>query len=107
MSTATAKKEPDDFGTAEVKPTREGALLPIKSLSFKQGTFVALLGNPTASGVSASPPKTQQFFRIHLDLRLRAFKIEQYGAGPKLDRPPTSVKYVPLEWCAWEPLTPS
>lgn len=107
----------DDFGADDALDARAKAraaekmqaekaasLIPVASITFRTGVSCDLPGKTVATGLTASKPSLQQFWRIWLDLRLRAFRVEFFSPGKEIERAPTGVVYVPSEWAAWKPL---
>jgi pyruvate/2-oxoacid:ferredoxin oxidoreductase beta subunit len=89
-----------DKGAGEKSP-----LIPVKSITFRTHLLVDLHGRnkATASGLKATEPSDQEYWRIWYDPRLRHHRVEYYKPG-KGDRKP-EVRYIPESWCSWEPVS--
>lgn len=97
-----SKDKSDEFGGEA--PTAALAEIPVKMLKFRNGITVDLPGKPTASGLVSSEPKNQAFYRIAYLPRIRMHRVEFYAPGPKKDRKPADVVFVPEGWATWSPL---
>lgn len=88
---------------------RPSPLIPVASITFRQGSgsiTVDLPGKVGASGLTATPADKVgkgQYWRIWYDPRLHHHRVEYFEPAGEGERKPR-VRYVPAEWCSWEPL---
>lgn len=97
-----SEKQSQSEKPKEWAPSVPNGMVPVKSITFRTGLMVDIAGGKsTASGLRASEPSDQQFWRIYFDPRLRHHRVEHYMPG-KGERPPTTIRYIPEGWCTWE-----
>lgn len=95
------KNKPTTSSTSGDKPQPQ-VLIPVKSITFRNGMTVDLPGKPSSSGLTATDDRkdNQQAWKIFYDPRLRHHRVEFFKPGKTVPM----VRMVPDGWCSWEPI---